>query len=61
MTIEKNDKIGRWTIISDKIRKNNRSYFLCQCDCGKIKSVKSSSLRNGEIQSCGCLRNEKVA
>lgn len=57
------NKYGRLTALhKDTERKtNNGSYWVCQCDCGKIKSVKSSSLRSGEIQSCGCLRNEKVA
>lgn len=57
------NKYGRLTVLhKDTERKTNSgSYWICQCDCGKIKSVKSSSLRNGEIQSCGCLRNEKVA
>ena len=57
------NKYGKLTVLyRDAERKTNSgSYWVCQCDCGKIKSVKSSSLRNGEIQSCGCLRNEKVA
>lgn len=55
-------KFNRLTVLrKDTERKtNNGSYWICQCDCGKIKSVKSSSLRRGEVQSCGCLRNEKV-
>lgn len=56
------NKYGRLTVIGrDTERKTNSgSYWLCQCECGNIKSVKSSSLRRGEIESCGCLRNEKV-
>ena len=55
-------KFGRLTVLS---KDNNRitkggSYWICQCKCGKIKSIKSSSLRRGEIQSCGCLRNERT-
>ena len=57
------NKYGRLTVLhKDNERKTNSgSYWVCQCECGKIKSVKSSSLRSGEIQSCGCLRNEKTA
>ena len=54
-------KFGRLTVLhkdSEKITSSG-SYWVCQCECGKIKSVKSSSLRRGEIQSCGCLRNER--
>ena len=57
------NKYGRLTVLHKDVERktNSGSYWVCQCDCGKIKSIKSSSLRNGEIQSCGCLRNEKVA
>ena len=55
------NKYGRLTVLYKDIKRktNNGSYWVCQCDCGKIKSVKSSSLRRGEIESCGCLRNER--
>lgn len=33
-------------------------YWLCQCQCGNIKSVRTDKLRNGDIQSCGCLQKE---
>ena len=44
---------------ASKIHK--RPYWLCQCDCGKQKSIAGISLKNGSTQSCGCLRNEKTA
>lgn len=55
-------RFGRLIVIEkDKTRiTNSGSYWICQCDCGTIKSIKSSSLRRGEIQSCGCLRNERI-
>lgn len=31
-------------------------YWLCECDCGKIKSIRGSHLKQGKIRSCGCLR-----
>lgn len=52
---------GRLTVIekdANRITKSG-SYWICQCECGNKKSIKSSSLRRGEIQSCGCLRNER--
>lgn len=53
-------KFGKLTVLEkDNSRKTNSgSYWLCKCECGKEKSVKSSSLRRGEIQSCGCLKKE---
>lgn len=37
------------------------SFSNCLCDCGKITSVSSGSLRQGGSKSCGCLKAEKVA
>ena len=34
------------------------SQWLCICDCGKNKIVKSIYLRNGGTKSCGCLLEE---
>lgn len=58
-----NQAFGRLTVLEkDKTRKTNSgSYWICQCECGNIKSVKSSSLRRGEITSCGCYRKEQLA
>ena len=54
------NKYGKLTVLKkDEERKTKSgSYWICQCECGNVKSVKSSSLRRGEIQSCGCLRKE---
>lgn len=59
----KGQVFGSLTVIEKDITKksNSGSYWICKCDCGNIKSIKSSSLRRGEIQSCGCYRNKKVS
>lgn len=28
--------------------------WLCECECGKVKSIRSQDLRTGKSQSCGC-------
>lgn len=55
-------RFGRLTVLQKDNKRITKSgsYWICQCDCGNIKSIKSSSLRRGEIQSCGCLRNERT-
>ena len=50
---------GRLKVISESepyISPKGHSFkkYLCLCSCGKSKSVRSSSLRNGGTISCGC-------
>lgn len=52
-------KFGRLTVLKRDQNKNGKIYWICQCDCGKIKSIRGTHLKSGDIQSCGCLRSEK--
>lgn len=29
-------------------------YWVCRCDCGSIRSIRTSHLKDGRIKSCGC-------
>ena len=54
------DRFGKLTVIklTDKTKNYNKSivnYYLCKCDCGKIKVINKVSLLSGGTQSCGCL------
>jgi hypothetical protein len=50
---------GRLKIIKEApIRKNHR-YMLCQCECGTIKEVALTSLKQGFTLSCGCFGKEQ--
>lgn len=35
--------------------KQGNASWLCKCDCGNEKPVRSNALRNGRTRSCGCL------
>ncbi|WP_199795634.1 hypothetical protein [Bacillus thuringiensis] len=51
---------SRWTVLSitgDRA-KNGGVYWLCKCECGKIKKVVSETLKRGTSKSCGCYKNE---
>lgn len=37
------------------------SLWDCLCDCGTKKTINGSNLRNGSVQSCGCLASEWAA
>ena len=55
-------KFGRLTVIKRIGRSKWRTpIWLCQCECGNIKDIRSKSLKNGETQSCGCLQKEKTS
>lgn len=47
---------------SVRIHKNgSRSYFdMCQCECGVLKVIGRTDLRNGHVKSCGCFRKERA-
>lgn len=57
-------RFGSLTVIK---RDDTKSvpYWVCKCDCGRVKSVKGTHLRSGAIISCGCvgkkhLRESKI-
>lgn len=49
-------KFGRWKVL--KFDKNNPRNYICQCECGTIRSVFGSSLKYGGTLSCGCASKE---
>lgn len=42
------------------LENKSSAYWLCRCDCGKIRTINGSSLRSGKTRSCGCLRADIV-
>lgn len=52
-------RFGKLTVLSrdaDYVSPKNAHVpkWICQCDCGNVKSVLSNRLRQGKILSCGC-------
>jgi len=52
-------KFGTLTVVSvdenTRIKRNsNSTYWLCKCDCGRMKSYRSDVLRKYTPKSCGC-------
>ena len=57
MVIKKGDKFNFLTAVKFvEMRKNSEQYWLFRCDCCKKKMIKVSSVKNGSIKSCGCLK-----
>jgi hypothetical protein len=38
---------------------DKRTYWLCECQCGNRKLIRSEVLLRGETRSCGCLHKEQ--
>lgn len=49
-----NQTFGKLTAL-EPLYKNDRVYWHCQCECGNFSDVLASHLKNGGIQSCGCI------
>lgn len=50
---------GRLTVIGFIGRNSRRQdRWLCVCECGEMKEVFGYNLKNGAVQSCGCLRRD---
>jgi hypothetical protein len=54
------DRYGRLTLV-EEVAGQGRSRWVVRCDCGEVRQVRLSSLRNGNSISCGCYRREAAA
>jgi len=54
-------RFGRLTVYSRTgSDKSGQAMWLCKCDCGNERTIRSNDLRNGQTQSCGCLQRERI-
>ena len=53
-------KFGRLEVIKLDEEKTHPKhiFWICECECGNIVSVKREYLTSGDTKSCGCLRRE---
>lgn len=49
-------RFGRLTVV--KQSPSRKAYWVCQCDCGAVRVIRTDSLQQGRSLSCGCYRNE---
>lgn len=47
-------KFNRLTVLKKDNSRKRLTYYICQCDCGKIVSVSQYALTSGRTKSCGC-------
>lgn len=55
------DRIGKLVVLErDNSNTDNKHvWWKVQCDCGQVKSLQGSQLRNGTTSTCGCLLSDK--
>lgn len=46
-------QFGEWTVLEYAGRRDRKSFYLCQCSCGKQKEIRSYDLTHGITKSCG--------
>ncbi len=51
-------RYGRFTVIQECEESEHGSFWLCQCDCGAVRTVKGAYLNSGRAVACGCLNLE---
>lgn len=58
-------QFNRLTVLERDLSKprghQEKTYWICKCDCGNIVSVTSQCLIKKETQSCGCLQKERTS
>lgn len=49
-------RFGHLVAVNRAPNLNGRAHWLCNCDCGKAISVRTSALTTGNTESCGCVK-----
>lgn len=52
---------GRLVALKFFKRKNKRTFWTMQCDCGNIKNIAYENLLSGNVNSCGCIKKELMS
>ena len=56
--------IGRLRVIRLDIEKTaikkGKPYWICQCQCGNMKTISTGDLRSGKTLSCGCYMRQRI-
>lgn len=56
-----NQRFSRWLVLKEADKnKQGKIMWKCLCDCGTVRNVRMSDLRNGKSKSCGCLKRERA-
>ena len=53
-----NQKFNHLTAKEKAPNRGQKTYWLCECDCGNFKEIQTTHLVNGSIKSCGCVHDK---
>lgn len=53
-------RYGKIKVLSMKGHENGTIIWNCVCDCGKELEVSTGRLNSGHVQSCGCVKKERL-
>lgn len=51
-------KFGRLTAVGPYFRRQSKTVWPCQCECGNQVDIPATNLKVGNTKSCGCYRRE---
>ena len=54
-------RFGKLTVVAPAENIGRRTAWLCRCDCGGERIVKTVHLREGKVTSCGCAKEKHSA
>ncbi len=59
LTGERINRLLVMSLCTDSERGNLKHIkWICKCDCGNIKIIRSDALVSGRVKSCGCIIKE---
>jgi hypothetical protein len=55
-------KFGRWVVVGPaEPEPRHGARWLCRCQCGAVRVIRSDNLRSKSSRSCGCLRRDLIS
>jgi hypothetical protein len=52
------ERFGRLVVVAEAPKMYRKLAWQCRCDCGAMRNVPGTALRQGNTKSCGCLHRD---
>jgi hypothetical protein len=57
---ESNHRFGKLSVACRAPSKHSKAYWICVCDCGKVREVCGTDLRNGKVTACAICSGQSL-